>query len=110
MVVTNGMSRFARDGANANSALLVNVNPEDFDGEDVLAGVELQRRIERAAFSAGGGNYFAPVSLAGDFLDGKLSTDFGRVKPSYAPGTVFARPEQYLPTFVTESVRLGLPQ
>ena len=60
-VVTNGMSEFARDGENANAALLCNVEPEDFGGEDVLAGVEFQRKYERLAFELGGRNYHAPA-------------------------------------------------
>ena len=109
MVVTNGMSLFARDGRNANSALLVNVTPDDFGSDHVLAGVEFQRKIERAAFIAGGKSYAAPVCLAGDFLDGRLSDSFSEVEPTYAPATVFARPESYLPPFVTDSMREGLP-
>ena len=108
-VVTNGMSLFARDGKNANSALLVNVAPEDFGSDHPLAGVEFQRKIERAAFSAAGGSYSAPISLVGDFLGKSLSTGFGEVSPTYQPGTVFARPESYLPLFVTDAIREGLP-
>ena len=108
-VVTNGMSLFARDGRNANSALLVNVTPEDFGSPHPLAGVEFQRKIERAAFLAGGKSYAAPVCLAGDFLDGRLSERFGEVLPTFAPSTVFARPESYLPSFVTDAMREGLP-
>lgn len=108
-VVTNGMSLFARDGRNANSALLVNVTPDDFGSDHVLAGVEFQRKIEQAAFAAGGKSYAAPVSLAGDFLDGKLSDRFGEVLPTYGPATSFARPESYLPKFVTDAMREGLP-
>ena len=108
-VVTNGMSLFARDGRNANSALLVNVTPEDFGSGHVLAGVEFQRKIEQAAFIAGGKSYAAPISLVGDFLDGKLSDRLGEVEPTYAPATAFARPESYLPSFVTDAMREGLP-
>lgn len=71
-VCTNGMSRFARDGENANSALLVEVRPDDLPGDDVLAGVALQRRMERAAYraaqAAGGAPYAAPAQTVGDFL------------------------------------------
>ena len=109
-VVTNGMSCFARSGKNANSALLVGVNPEDFGEGGVLAGVEFQRRIERSAFSAGGGTYAAPVTLVGDFIEHRSSVSFGKVKPSYTPGTAFSRPEEFLPEFVTESIRLALPE
>lgn len=108
-VVTNGMSLFARDGKNANAAILVGVNPEDFGADDVLAGVEFQRQIEKNAFLAGGKNYKAPVTLVGDFLEKRLSTGFKSVIPSYSPGTNFALPEAFLPEFVTKSIREALP-
>ena len=69
------MSRFARDGENANSALLVDVRPDDLEGDDVLAGVALQRRLERAAYraarEAGGAAYAAPAQTVGDFQAGR---------------------------------------
>ena len=85
-VVVNGMSNFARDGENANSAVLVSVNPEDFGSSDVLAGVEFQRELEKRAYISGGGNYIAPYQCVGDFLSGKASSGFGAVKPSYSRG------------------------
>ncbi len=106
-VVTNGMSCFARDAENANSALLVGVNPSDFGSEDVLAGVALQRRIERAAYQVGNGK--APVTLLADFLKGQQSQTFGNVQPSYPLGTVFAKPECCLPEFVCDALRRGIP-
>ncbi|MBQ8922822.1 MAG: hypothetical protein IJ060_11820 [Oscillospiraceae bacterium] len=108
-VVTNGMSLFSRDGENANSALLVGISPADFGAEDVLAGVRLQRRIEQAAFRAGGGTGKAPVILLADFLKRQKSAAFGSVQPSYPLGTVFAEPECCLPEFVCESLREGIP-
>ena len=108
MVAVNGMSYLARDGENANSALVVNVTPEDFDGTDVLAGVEFQRKWEQAAYQLSG-SYKAPVQLVGDFLEGKMSTDFGETRPSYRPGVVFCDLSQCLPGFVTESLREAIP-
>ena len=108
-VVTNGMGGFARDAENANSALLVGVNPADFGSDDVLAGVELQRKIEHAAYLAGGETGKAPVTLLGDFLKGQQSAAFGNVQPSYPLGTVFAKPECCLPEFVCASLRAGIP-
>ena len=108
-VVTNGMSRFAREMPNANSALLVGITPADFGSEDVLAGVALQRRIEHAAYLAGGMTGKAPVTLLGDFLKGQQSAAFGRVMPSYPLGTVFARPECCLPETVCRALREGIP-
>ena len=108
-VVVNGMSLYARDGENANSALLVNVLPEDFGGEGPLAGVEFQRRWERAAFEAGGGDYRAPAQTVGDFLAGRPSAGGGSVAPSYRPGVKWGSLDACLPPFVTDSLRQALP-
>lgn len=108
MICTNGMSVSKRDGENANSALLVSVEPSDFDTDHPLAGVEFQRKIERDAFVSAGGNYSAPLQLVGDFLKNRCSKKFGEVKPSYLPDTKFVRLEEYLPDFVTKSLRLGI--
>ena len=70
-LVTNGMSKFARAEVNANSALLVGVNPSDFGSEDILAGVELQRKLEEKAFILGEGNYKAPVQRVDDFINNR---------------------------------------
>jgi len=108
-VVVNGMSLFARDGENANSALLVNVVPEDFPGDDPLAGVRFQREWERAAFAAGGGDWRAPAQTVGDFLKGHPSTRGGRVVPSYRPGVKWGSLDDCLPGFVTGAMRQALP-
>lgn len=86
-VVTNGMSNYARDGKNANSALLVQIKREDFDRGNVLDGVEFQRKLERAAFAMAGSDYAAPVQRVEDFLKDRKSTGFGEVLPTYAAGT-----------------------
>lgn len=104
-VVTNGMSNFARDNANSNSALLVNVFPSDFGSEDVMAGVEFQRKIERSAFISGGGDYSAPVQRVGDFLNHTKSTHLGEVTPSYKPSVKLTQTDNYLPTFITDAMR-----
>ncbi len=108
-VVTNGMSRHARDGKNANSAVLVSVFCEDY-GNDPVKAIEMQRNIERAAFLSGGKNYNAPVSTVGDFLDGKTGTHPTGILPTYMGGNAFtlASPESYLPPFVTEGLKSGL--
>lgn len=103
-VVTNGMSEHARDGKNANSAILVNVGPEDFEGDHPLAGMQLQRQFEELAFRLGGSNYCAPVQKLGDFFTGKQSEGFGQVVPSYAPGVSFANIKAALPSFMAEAV------
>ncbi|MBQ8514345.1 MAG: hypothetical protein IJ496_03005 [Ruminococcus sp.] len=108
-LVVNGMSNHARDGRNANSAILVGITSEILGNPDPLAGLYFQERLEHRAFLAGGGNYKAPVCLVGDFLRKKTSTDFGKVLPTYRPGTIFVSPEAYLPEFMTETLRLGIP-
>ena len=107
-VVVNGMSNFARDEKNANSALVVQVKKEDF-GEGALAGVAFQRKIERAAYLAAGGGYLAPAQLVGDFLAKKESYYFGEVRPSYARGTAFAPVDAYLPPALCVSLRAAIP-
>ena len=108
-VVVNGMSLYARDGENANSALLVNVLPEDFGGEDPLAGVRFQQKWERAAFRTGGGDYRAPAQKVGDFLACRDSDGPGKVTPSYRPGVKWGSLDDCLPEFVTSAMREALP-
>jgi uncharacterized FAD-dependent dehydrogenase len=103
-VVTNGMSLHARDGKNANSALLVGVNPEDFPGDDALSGFEFQRRIEQAAFTLAGGDYKAPAQTVGDFLAQKTGSPAATVKPSLRPGVSFCDIRKCLPDFITDSL------
>ncbi len=112
-VVVNGMSRYARDGENSNSAVAVSVRCEDFeavDGSLPLGAIEFQRRIERAAFAAGGGGYSVPVQTVGDFLSGKRGTEPKNVKPTYMNGENFkcASMDDVLPDFVCASLRYGL--
>ena len=103
-IVTNGMSEHARDTKNANSAILVNVGPDDFNGDDPLAGMYLQREFEELAYEIGGRNYKAPVQTLGDFFDNKCTKSFGVVKPSYTPGVTMANMKEVLPTFMTEAI------
>lgn len=108
-VVTNGMSEFARDRENINGALLINVTPEDFGGDGPLAGVAFQRRLEEAAYQAGGGGYRAPAQRVGDFLAHRPSTGPGRVRPSYRPGVVWTDLRRCLPGFVADAMAEALP-
>lgn len=107
-IVTNGMSYFARDEINSNSALLVSVFPEDYGDSSPLAGIEFQRKIERAAFALTG-SYHAPAQNVTDFLKGKKSSEFYGVKPSVKPSAVPSDLSKCLPDFVTESLREALP-
>jgi len=103
----NGMSNFARDGENANSALVVNVKPEDFESSSPLAGVEFQRKYERLAYKISGG-YKAPVQLSEDFIKGKVSDKFNGVIPSFTGETVFADLRSCLPEFITDTLKEAL--
>ncbi len=103
-LVTNGMSEHKRDAQNANSAILVNVGPEDFKGSDPLAGMYMQREFEELAFKMGGSNYKAPIQRLGDFFKNEPSTNFGIVKPSYEPGVTLANIREALPTFMSEAI------
>ncbi len=106
-VVTNGMSYHARDGRNANSAIIVQVNPSDF-GSDPLAGLVFQEKIERAAFRLGGGDYRAPAIRVGDFLSGKKPTGFGAVTPTYRPGVVPADIRRCFPAVIGNGIADGI--
>lgn len=109
MVVVNGMSTYAQNGRNSNSALLVNVTPDDFESDHPLAGVEFQRTWERAAFVSGGKDYRAPAQLVGDFLKGHRSEKIGSVTPTYKPGVVMTSLAGCLPDYVIESIKSALP-
>lgn len=106
-VCVNGMSYHKREGENANSALLVSVEPTDFEGEDVLAGIEFQRKIERAAFDIGS-NYLPISQRVGDFLKGVPSENFGKITPSAKSGVIFDDIRRVLPSFITESLKEGI--
>ena len=104
-VVTNGMSPFARDGRNANSALLISVSPGDFSGDDPLGGVRFQRAWERRAFALAGENFCAPAQRVGDFLAGMASAGAGDVEPSYRPGVRYADLSLCLPEYAVRGMR-----
>ena len=107
-VVTNGMSEYLRDGDNSNAALLVSVTPDDFGSDSALAGIELQRRIERAAFSVAGESYKAPAWRLSDLLVKSSTSQIGEVIPSYARGVELVRPDEYLPEYITDSLRAAI--
>ena len=107
-VVTNGMSQYSRNERNANAGIVVGITPEDYPGGP-LAGIEFQRAIESKAFELGGGTYEAPGQLVGDFLEGKPSTEFGSVQPSYKPGVHLTDLAESLPAYAIEAIREALP-
>ena len=107
-VVVNGMSRHARNGRNANSAVAVSVFAEDY-GNTPQGAIAFRQQIERAAFQSGGGRYVAPAITASDLLDGRAVRSVGSVIPSYLDGDVrIADPSEYLPGFVVDGLRRGL--
>jgi len=108
-LVTNGMSRRARDGKNINGGLLVGVGPADFGGDDPLAGVAFQQQLEEAAFAAGGANFHAPAQLVGDFLNSRPSTGPGAIAPTYLPGVKWTDLRACLPPVVTDALAEALP-
>ena len=107
-VVTNGMSLRARDGQNSNAAFLVSVHPEDFGGTP-MGGLALQESIEKRAYALSGGGR-APSQRLEDFMAGRETARFGDVLPTYPRGTVMAQAEDYLPSFVTETLRAAIPR
>ncbi len=107
-VVTNGMSLYARDGINSNSALMVQMKASDWGG-GLFDGMEFQRKIEKSAFVAGGSNYGAPVQLYGDFAKDRNSSAFRSVTPTYSAGTAFAPINEILPKIATDALKAAIP-
>lgn len=111
-VVVNGMSNYARDEVNSNSALLVTVTPEDYASYrpdmGVLSGVGLQRELERLAFRLGGSDYSAPVQCVGDFIARRDSVSLGDVQPSFTGHTKFANLWDLLPNYMAASLAEGI--
>ena len=105
---TNGMSEFARNAENSNSALLVGINPDDYESDHPLAGMYLQRKLESKAFVAGGENYNAPIQRVDDFLNNRKSTHLGDVKPSIGPNYEFSNLNEILPEYVSTSMAQGI--
>ncbi len=107
-LVTNGMSEYARDESNANSAIVVGITPDDYP-EGPLGGIALQRQLEEFAFALGGGTYEAPGQLVGDFLANRPSTAFGEVLPSYKPGVKLGDLSESLPDYAIAALREAIP-
>ena len=109
-VVTNGMSYADRSGENANSALLVTLNPKDFPDNSVLGGMKWQQQIEQSAFIAGGENYKAPAQCVGDFLSGVKSSHEKSVTPTYRPGVTWCDLHDVLPPKITSALEKGITE
>lgn len=106
-IVTNGMSYNKRDGKNANSALLVGITPQDFNSDNVLAGVEFQRKYESLAYKISN-SYKAPCQRVGDFKNKKQSYSYGEVIPTYPIGVEMADLRACLPEYVVDTIRQSL--
>ena len=112
-VVTNGMSQYSRNERNANSAVVVGIDPNDYPGGP-LAGIELQRQLEKSAYVLGGSDYDAPAQTVGDFLKGIDSSkkdleSLGSVKPSFKPGIKLVDLSKAIPDFAVEAIREAIP-
>lgn len=110
-IVTNGMSYFDRSGENANSALLVNIIPEDYKDkyikDDPLNGVYFQKELEEKAYKLAGSNYNAPAQRVGDYIgENKLSAD--TVKPTYKPGVTYVDLNILFPEYVNKTLKEGI--
>ena len=108
-VVTNGMSQYSRNERNANSAIVVGITPQEDYPEHVLAGVDLQRKLEQLAFELGGADYSAPAQLVGDFLNDQSSTELASALPSYQPGIKLTDLSLALPAFAVAAIREAIP-
>ena len=106
-VVTNGMSLHARNGKNANAAVVVSVDGRDFDNDPAKA-VAFQRQLEQAAYRAGGGGYLAPAETVGSFLAGRGQLELGAVQPTYPRGVTPADLGALLPDELSSALRAGL--
>lgn len=109
MFCTNGMSNSRHDTPFANSGLMITLDPAEFGADHPLAGVELQRRYEAAAFELGRRDYLAPIQRARDFLAGRAPDPQSRLPSSYPRGTQPAPLDSLLPPVVTAAIRAGLP-
>lgn len=107
-VVTNGMSDYARDGKNANAAIAVSIDPCDY-GDSPLGAIEFQRKLERAAFEAGGRTFAAPCQTFGDFKAGTVKHEPKRIMPTYRSGNVVMTDiGALLPPFITSMLKDGI--
>lgn len=107
-IVTNGMSVYARNGENANSAVLVNVTPNDFKDESPLEGMYFQKDLEQKAFKLGGSNYNAPIQRFEDFENNVKSIHIGEIKPTYKPGVTLSNLNEILPDFISKTLIEGI--
>lgn len=105
-IAVNGMSYHARDGKNANSAVVVTVDPADFGSDSPLAGMEFQRRLEEAAFKAGRGKI--PVQLYEDFCKNQPSAGPGAVTPMIKGAYAWSNVRSIFPEEIGDALEMGI--
>ena len=110
MVVVNGMSKYARNETNSNSAIVINITTKDFDSSNPLNGIKFQEELEHKAYILGGSNYSAPIQRVEDFLLNRKTEKLGEVKPSYKPDTTLSNLNEIFPKFINDSLKEGLLQ
>ena len=118
-IVTNGMSYYNRDGENANSALLVNIMPEDYmnkyEDNNPLNGVKFQKELEEKAFKMAGENYNAPAQRVGDYITNRSGTQYAlssvpqvAPSPTYKPGITYCNLNELFPEYINKTLKEGI--
>ncbi len=105
-LAVNGMSYHARDGKNANSAIIVTVNPEDFGSDHPLSGIEFQRQLEKKAYEVG--NSAIPIQCFGDFCENKPTKRLGEIHPQIKGQYVLANVRDIFPEEIAYSIEMGI--
>lgn len=106
MLAVNGMSYHARDGENANSAIIVTVSPDDFGTDHPLGGMEFQRKLEKKAFQLAQGKI--PVQRFGDYCKNQVTTLPGSFTPQLKGDYAFANVRQIFPEEIGDSIEIGI--
>ena len=109
MSAVNGMSYYDRGGKNSNSALLVQIFPEDFGTDHPLGGMYMQRELEKKAFEMAGGGYKVPAQSVGDFLNKNTEPQFEHIKTTYKPNITLCDLDKLFPEYMTEAMREAIP-
>lgn len=107
-IVTNGMSEYSRNRENSNSAYVVNVDTSDFASNSPLSGIDLQRELERLPYKVCNKSNCAPIQRLKDFLEDKKTNTLGKIKPSYSGETFFSNLNDYLPKFISDTLKSSI--
>jgi uncharacterized protein len=109
MFCSNGMSNSRHDTPFANSGIVATLSPDEFGSPHPLAGMEVQRHFESAAFQLAGGDYSCPIQRANDFVAGRPSDSKSRLASSYRRGVRLCRLDAVIPPVIADAIRGGLP-